>query len=560
MKNLLLLICGFILLQGCHSLDLNPLSDGSSETWNSTPEELEMSLNGLYKQVFWKKDLDDWSDDWIYRDGLTEVTNATLNGQSAFIKTWWLDTYKAIARANTIIKGADRAKDKLSVEQLNMFIAEARFVRACMYSSLLSHFGHIIYTDDILDIEQAKNLKQVEPEFVLQRIYEDFDFAIANLKTKYTTTELHRVTKGAAMAMKARIALYRGDFATARNAAKDCIDLKQYNLHTDFASLFLSSTKNSPESIFLLPRSIALNVVLDDRQNYISRNAGGWAAKDPSWDLLFSFICTDGLTVEKSPLFDPSNPFLYRDPRCKATIAAFDEPLLDYIYTPHPEALNVMKISTGTLVKNNDNRANAQYASFNGLVWKKGVDNEWLLNSWRTEPDNIIIRYADILLIYAEAKIELNEIDQTVVDAINQVRARAYGVASTSLDFPAVKLGDQHALRQILRNERRMEFALEGLRYMDLIRWKLAEKALNKPNYGLLDPADLVAKVVKTGKWFLPSAPTIDADGLPDFNQFNQQGLIKTIAIRKFDASKQYLWPIPSTEVLTSGLKQNPNY
>ncbi|MDR2271519.1 MAG: RagB/SusD family nutrient uptake outer membrane protein [Sphingobacterium sp.] len=560
MKNLFLLICGFILLQSCHSLDLNPLSDGSSETWNSTPEELEMSLNGLYKQVFWKKDLDDWSDDWIYRDGLTEVTNATLNGQSAFIKTWWLDTYKAIARANTIIKGADRAKDKLSVEQLNMFIAEARFVRACMYASLLSHFGHIIYTDDILDIEQAKNLKQVEPEFVLQKIYEDFDFAIANLKTKYATTELHRVTKGAAMAMKARIALYRGDFATARNAAKDCIDLKQYNLHTDFASLFLSSTKNSPESIFLLPRSIALNVVLDDRQNYITRNAGGWAAKDPSWDLLFSFTCTDGLTVDKSPSFNPSNPFLYRDPRCKATIAAFDEPLLDYIYTPHPEALNVLKISTGKQVQNNDNRVNAQYASFNGLVWKKGVDNEWLLNSWRTEPDNIIIRYADVLLIYAEAKIELNEIDQTVVDAINQVRARAYGVAPTSLDFPAVKLEGQHALRQVLRNERRMEFALEGLRYMDLIRWKLAEKALNKPNYGLLDPADLLAKVVKTGKWFLPTAPIIDADGLPDFSLFDQQGLIKTIAIRKFDASKQYLWPIPSTEVLTSGLKQNPNY
>ncbi|VTR44848.1 RagB/SusD family nutrient uptake outer membrane protein [Sphingobacterium thalpophilum] len=560
MKNLLLLFCVSFLLQGCHSLDLNPLSDGSSETWNSDAEELEMSLNGLYKQVFWKKDLDDWSDDWIYRDGLTEVTNATLNGQSAFIKSWWLDTYKAIARANTIIKGADRAKNKLSAEQLNRFVAEARFVRACMYSSLLCHFGNIIYTDDILDIEQAKNLKQSTPESVLQKIYEDFDVAAANLKVSYANNELQRVTKGAALAMKSRIALYMGDFAVARDAAKACIELKQYSLHPDFPSLFLPSTKRSPESIFLLPRSIALNVTLDDRQNYIPRNAGGWAAKDPSWDLLFSFTCTDGLQVDKSPLFDHSNPFLNRDPRCKATIAAFDEPLLDYIYTPHPEALEVMKISTGKLVKNNDNRANAQYASFNGLVWRKGVDNDWLLNSWRTEPDNIIIRYADVLLIYAEAKIELNEIDQTVIDAMNTVRARAYGVGPSSLEYPAVKLSGQQELRQALRIERRMEFALEGLRYMDLIRWKLAEKALNKPNYGLLDPADLLAKVVKTGKWFLPSAPTIDRDGLPDFSSFSQQGLIKTVAIRKFDPSKQYLWPIPSTEVLTSGLKQNPNY
>ncbi|MEN5434973.1 RagB/SusD family nutrient uptake outer membrane protein [Sphingobacterium faecium] len=560
MKNLFLLICGFILLQGCHSLDLNPLSDGSSETWNSTPEELEMSLNGLYKEVFWKKDLDDWTDDWIYRDGLTEVTNATLNGQSPFIKTWWLDTYKAIARANTIIKGADRAKDKLSPEQLSIFVAEARFVRACMYSTLLSHFGHVIYTDDILDIEQAKNLKQSEPELVLQKIYEDFDYAIANLKLKSTSTELQRATKGAAMAMKSRIALYRGDFAIARDAAKACMDLKQYSLHPSFTNLFLSSTKNSAESIFLLPRSIALKVALGDRQNFISRNSGGWAAKDPSWDLLFAFTCTDGLEVDKSPLFVPSNPFINRDPRCKETIAAFDEPLLDYIYTPHPEATSVLKISTGKMVVNNDNRVNAQYASFNGLVWRKGVDSDWLLNSWQTEPDNIIIRYADVLMIYAEAKIELNDIDQSVLDAINMVRARAYGVELQSPDYPAIKVLDQLSLRKVLRTERRMEFALEGLRYMDLIRWKLAEKALNKANYGLLDPADLLAKVVKTGKWFLPNAPAIDADGLPDFSSFQQQGLVKTIAVRKFDASKQYLWPIPSTEVLTSGLIQNPNY
>ena len=105
-----------------------------------------------------------------------------------------------------------------------------------------------------------------------------------------------------------------------------------------------------------------------------------------------------------------------------------------------------------------------------------------------------------------------------------------------------------------------MEFAFEGLRYMDIIRWKLAEKVLNKPNYGLLDPGDLVAKVVNPGKWFLPSAPAVDADGVADITPFYTEGLVKQIAIRKFDAKKQYLWPIPSTEVLTSGLKQNPNY
>ena len=78
--------------------------------------------------------------------------------------------------------------------------------------------------------------------------------------------------------------------------------------------------------------------------------------------------------------------------------------------------------------KNNDARVNAQFASYNGLLWKKGIDETWLENGKDVDPDKIIIRYADVLLMYAEAKIELNQIDQSVLDAINRVRARAFGV------------------------------------------------------------------------------------------------------------------------------------
>ncbi len=544
-------------LSSCQKLDLNPLSQGSSETWNSNADELVMSLNDLYREALWIKDLDDWTDDWIYRDGLTDITNATINGQSGFVNESWKNTYKAISRANTVLESMDRVSGVLSESQINGYIAEAKFVRASMFSFLLSHYKNVVYMDRTLTIEEANEIKQINPEELLKKIYEDYDFAIANLKEKYSSNELKRVTKGAALAMKARIALYMGDFATAKVSAKECMDLEIYTLEKDYGNLFLSKTKQSSESIFLLPRSITLGVALGDRQNYIPRNNGGWAAKDPSWDLFFSYYCVDGLPVDESPLFDPKNPFLNRDPRCNATIVPFNEPFLDYIYNPHPLALKTKKVSTGQDVNNNDNRAVAQYASFNGLVWKKGVDSDWLLNSWRTEPDNIIIRYADVLLIYAEAKIELNDIDQSVLDAINQVRERAYKSEAT---FPKVTVLNQADLRKVVRAERRMEFALEGLRYMDIIRWKIAEKVLNKPNYGLLDPADLVSKVVNTGKWFLPTAPNIDDDGIADFSSFFTQGLIKQIAVRKFDAKKQYIWPIPSTEVLTSGLTQNPNY
>lgn len=557
MKRITLYMSLALALSSCQKLDLNPLSQGSSETWNSNADELVMSLNDLYREALWIKDLDDWTDDWIYRDGLTDITNATINGQSGFVNESWKNTYKAISRANTVLESMDRVSGVLSESQINGYIAEAKFVRASMFSFLLSHYKNVVYMDRTLTIEEANEIKQINPEELLKKIYEDYDFAIANLKEKYSSNELKRVTKGAALAMKARIALYMGDFATAKVSAKECMDLEIYTLEKDYGNLFLSKTKQSSESIFLLPRSITLGVALGDRQNYIPRNNGGWAAKDPSWDLFFSYYCVDGLPVDESPLFDPKNPFLNRDPRCNATIVPFNEPFLDYIYNPHPLALKTKKVSTGQDVNNNDNRAVAQYASFNGLVWKKGVDSDWLLNSWRTEPDNIIIRYADVLLMYAEAKIELNDIDQSVLDAINQVRERAYKSEAT---FPKVTVLNQAALRKVVRAERRMEFALEGLRYMDIIRWKIAEKVLNKPNYGLLDPADLVSKVVNTGKWFLPTAPNIDDDGIADFSSFFTQGLIKQIAVRKFDAKKQYIWPIPSTEVLTSGLTQNPNY
>ncbi|RPE09266.1 RagB/SusD family nutrient uptake outer membrane protein [Chitinophaga lutea] len=560
-RNILIASLGLLLMSSCGSLDLNPLSDGSGDTWNSTPEEIVMSLNGLYKDAFWMTDQDDWTDDFIYRDATSPIAGATINGETDFVKNWWTNSYKAIARANAVVQSVDRAAGSLSQTQISRYSAEARFVRAAMYSRLLSHYGNIVYTEAVLDIEEALKLKQMDKAEVLKKIYADFDSAIANLPKSYAASELKRATSGAALALKARIALQMNDWATARDAAKACMDQKVYRLHDNFSNLFISKTKNSPETIFGLPRSVALKVTLGGLQDYVTRNAGGWGAKDPSWDLFCAFLCKDGLPIDESPLFNPRKPFLNRDPRCAATIVEFQTIHLGYTYEPHPDTLKVYKVADNKYVENKDTRSVAIFASYNGLIWKKGVDGDWLLNSWQAEPDKIIVRYADVLLMYAEAKIELNEIDQSVLDAINMVRARAYGVAYTATaSYPAVTTTDRTALRRILRTERRMEFAMEGVRYMDIIRWKIAGKVLNKPNFGLLDPADLRAKVTGPGLWFFPSVPPVDEDGVADFSAMYNAGQIKQIALRKFDESRQYVWPIPSTEVLISNLIQNPNY
>ena len=561
--NLILFIGCLICLTACHDLDLNPLSSASTGNWYSSEKEIEMAVNDLYRAVFWPEDEEgnsDWSDDSFYRETLSAFQNATLNGLNGTVNDLWSLQYKVIARANAILENYQRAiNNGGSQNTILQYVAEAKFHRACAYAKLLPKFGDIPLVKSGLTIEEAFAMGRTDKNIVKQFVYDDFDDAIEVLPTSYSG--INRATKGAALALKARFALYMGDYEIAAEAAKSVIDLDIYHLHSNYSELFLSSTKNSEESIFLIPRSIEYGSTLYVKGK-LPRNLGGYAAPVPTWDLFAAYTCTDGLPIDESPLFDPHEPFKNRDPRLSMTIVPFGENFLGVEYNPHPEVLKVMDYRKNKLIKNNDTRANNQYASYNGLIWKKGMDESCLENSYKIEPDQIIIRYADILLIYAEAKIELNEIDQSVLDAINEVRARAYGVTKEETQkYPAVTEKDQSKLRTILRMERRVEFAKEGLRYMDLMRWRIMDKVMSKKVYILLYPAkDLIEQVVDKGEWFWPFAPEIDEDGLADFTQMEKAGKVSVISQKKWD-DRQYLWPIPSSEIQSNpNMKPNPGY
>ncbi|WP_195373502.1 MULTISPECIES: RagB/SusD family nutrient uptake outer membrane protein [Parabacteroides] len=560
-----LLLGGCCLLNSCYELDINPLAQGSSENWYSSETEIEMALKDGYRIDFWPKDKEEWTDDYVYRETNSSIVNGTLNGQDGSVTDMWKKQYKAIARANTILANMEKAQSlNIPQNKIDLYTAEAYFLRASMYARLISHFGDVVYVTEVISIEEAFKVGRTPKAEIIPEVYNDFDKAAATLPVSYSGSTSQRATKGAALALKARFALYMGDWTVAMEAAKACIELDRYKLHPDFSDLFLSTTRNSEESIFVLPRSVSDKVTLGSEEvlNVISRNSGGWSAKDPSWDLLAAYTCTDGLPIDESPLFDSHDPFKNRDPRCTATIVAFGSRHLGFDYDPHPEALEVMNYNTGKMQKNNDTRANAQYASFNGLIWKKGVDETWLDNGKDVDPDYIIIRYADVLLMYAEAKIELNQIDQSVLDAINMVRARAYGVDKSATNlYPAVTVTDQSELRKIVRLERRMELAYEGLRYMDLVRWRLATKALSNKSYGLLYPASLlIENVTGKGGWFWPGTPGIDEDGIPDFSEMEKAGQIAVLSQRLWN-DRQYLWPIPTKEILINeNLRQNEGY
>lgn len=567
MKRLNILVLGCCLgLGSCYDLDMNPLSEPSNEKWYSNETEIEMSVKDFYRHDFWYMDSYENTDDHMYRETISEIIKGSLNGQSGNVTSLWSVQYKAISRANNLLANLKKAADMgIPESKAKQYEAEALFQRATCYARLVTYFGDVVYLEDVIDIEEAFSKGRTPKAEVIQKIYADYDKAAAVLPEKYTGVNSQRATRGAALAMKARFALYMGDWAVVREATKACMDLNLYKLHPDYADLFLSTTKNAEESIFLLPRSIEYKTTLGNWtvMNEVCRNAGGWGAFSPSWDLLASYTCTDGLPIDESPLFDPHNPFKNRDPRCTATIVEFGTPHLGFIYDPHPDAKQVLNLNTGKMQKNNDARVNAQFASFNGLLWKKGIDETWLENGKDVDPDKIIIRYADVLLMYAEAMIELNEIDQTTLDAINMVRARAYGVDYTDTDnYPEVTTTDQQKLRTVLRMERRVEFAKEGLRYMDLVRWRLASDALTRPNYGMLYPVDLLReKVVDKGLWFWPETPQIDENGLADFSAMETSGLIAPITQRLWN-DRQYLWPLPTKELLINKNLEpnNPGY
>lgn len=559
---------GIILLTSCqNSLDLYPLAEPSADKWYSNEVEIQLALNDLYRIDWWQWDEDGvnnsfLSDDGFYRQALSDIKAGTVTSQWGFSTTLWRNSYKAIARANRAIAALNSTETKSKVPQakLEIYLAEARFHRAAQYAKLVNHFGDVVYSDEVISIEEAYKMGRTARKTVTTKIYEDFDFAIKSLPSSYPASAVKRVTKGVAMALKARHALYEKDFKIASEASKACMDLNQYTLHPNYATLFLQSTKNSTEVIFSIPRSLELKVTLGPTSDKITRNSGGFAAANPTWDLFCAYVCTDGKTIDTSPLYDARNPFKNRDPRCTASIVEFGQPHLGFIYDPNPTALQVIRLSNNARVTNNDNRANAQFASFNGLVWKKGIDDSWLLNGRLVEPEQVIVRYADILLMYAESKIELNELDKTVLDAMNAVRSRAYGLTPSAANYPAITGNSQAELRKQLRMERRMELACEGLRYMDIIRWRLAEKVLTRPIFGMLDPADLRSKVVEKNLWFFAGTPSVDEDGIPDFSEMAKTGLIRNLVQTSWN-NRQYLWPIPTSEIqINPNMKQNEGY
>jgi starch-binding outer membrane protein, SusD/RagB family len=554
-----ILVC--LTITRCTDLDLNPTSQSSTSTFFSDDVELEIAVNDLYKTFLFKVDNNFWTDDfWQRGQGTNEISAGSINSETTFVKDYWTDLYKGVARANVILSEMVKSKDNITPSLYSRIEGEARFMRAYYYSILITHFGDVVFYTENPTLGEAYALERTDKNIIKDFIYDELDAASELLPESYGSSELKRATKSAALGIKARTALYMGDFDITRDASKAVMNFNIHTLHPDYEALFHKAAGTHSEIIFSIPNSEELNELYDTSEpDMITRNSGGFGAWIPTWSMVDIYECVDGRTIDESPLYDPHDPFENRDPRMAMSIVEFGTEWLGYIYQPHPDSLTVYSSKQGKRVSNLDNRKVAQFATYTGFVWKKGIEYEaWAVNK-RAENDKIILRYADILLMYAEAKIELNEIDQTVLDAINAVRSRAYQVPVTQVaDYPAITTTDQTELREVVRRERRVEFVLEGLRYMDLIRWRIAGKALNTRIPGLVNPDNQ-----NRSQWPFTDTvlPEIDDDGIVKHDAILDAGFAQLRATYVFDEDRQYVWPIPANErIQNPNLSQNDGY
>jgi len=441
----------------------------------------------------------------------------------------WYPRYEGIRRANAVI---NRIGDIpfTSEELKTRLVAEARFLRAYLHFDLAFKFGGVPLVTEELTIAESAEVPQRSRKEVMDFTIEELGAIANDLPVSYTGADNGRITRGAALAFRARFALYAAGpgvlndisyYTIARDAAKAVMDLGVYGLHPSYAELFTPAAENSNE-IILSNQYAAPTRVHNLWGTYAPPSQNGSGQVGPLRSLLDTYETTDGLPITTSPLYDPNNPYSNRDPRLDMTIIRPGSVFAGTTF--HPTTLG-----DPDYVGNN-----SLTSSFTGLYLRK-----YLIESEKAVPTQsgmnvILMRYPEVQLTYAEAKIELNEIDATVYDAINYARGRS-DVAMPP--YTAAMYPDQASLREALRRERRVELAFEGQRFFDIRRWKIAELVMNGPALG----ADYEDN---------PTTAADDANvGQPVF-----------VEDRTFNPNRDYLWAIPPNEVVLSDLDQNANY
>lgn len=511
-----------LLLPACDNiLETIPSDRISSKVYWKTEQDAEYAANAIYNYL---------NDTRIFVfDGQTDILHANIqfsdyasmergeyDSNMEFVQTVWSDSYKGIRAVNSFLENVTRIEVE-NRHDLEVLSAEVRTIRAYLYVQLVMLYGDIpLVESSIESIQEGKELKRNATTEVWDFINKELTATSAVLPEKAESAG--QMTKGAALSLKARALLYQSKWEEAAAIALEVMGMSQYGLYDSYQNLFTYQAENNKEVILdkQQVKDICSNEVFKFLAPFSLKKQGPTFV--PTKAVFDAYRMMNGKMInEPGSGFSNETQYKDRDPRLYYSIYLPGDVLPDgSTYDPTP--------GSGT----QDEIGNTYLATSLGYNVKKYINKEDYANPGNCGINIILIRYAEVLLTYAEAKIELNKIDDSVLDAINQLRKRP------DVNMPLVTTGlNQQQMRELVRNERLVELAFEGHRLFDCRRWKIAENVFTGKVSGL-----------------------VYKDGKGNWNTASIEGFMKV-----FDPQKHYVWPIPQKEMdLNPDFEQNPNW
>lgn len=498
------LLCWLGLASCSDFLNTVPGNALSPETFWKTEADIKLAVTGCYEgwesgdNIFYRDCGSDNAFSFHVHEGWQVIGNGGLSSTNTGEERF---TYETINKCNDVLQNIDKVEFNDETLQ-ERYRAEVRFLRAYRYFILTTNYGDAplslqTYTD-IAESRLPRTPKAEVEAFILDELTEAAD----KLPVSYQGEDCGRVTKGAALAIKMRLLLYQGEYAEALKTAQAIQALKVYDLFPSYDGLFQLANEGNEEVI------LDVQYIENDYENWIigaimPNGDGGWSSIVPVQALVDAYEMKDGLTIAEAKAqgkYDEVHPFANRDPRLKQTILYAGQNWEGRVFDPLAKTIEV----EGNEVTNPDYPYSQSNASKTAYSLKKYIaPPSQYADIWNTGMNIIVCRYAEVLLTIAEAKIELNQIDDELYASIDAVRRRA-GMP----DVDRTKYHDQASLRELLRRERRVELAMEGLRRADILRWDIAKDVLNGNVYGcregVVDPsvADEDLRATLTGEHF----------------------------------------------------------
>lgn len=532
-----------LIFSSCQSMELYPEDAISDAMFWKTEKDFKKATTNLYYSLesFPFSSGDNNSDISANYFALSSVSNGTYLPVET--DATWDNAYYYIRNCNYILQKAEEAPVAVDVQK-----GEALFFRAYNYFNLLKRFGDVPLITRVLDVDSPELYEPRAPRTQIEdMIVADLEAAIPllPLQSNLAAADIGRVTKGTAQSFLARVCLFTGtwakyhshrpvgDFLTkAQKNALDVIRSNEYSLFTgkgadSYRYLFIEEGDNSSEDILSNRYSTVIRT-----HNASSAAAWGWFGS-PTRKFVDMYLCSDGLPIGKSSNFKgydtPTAEFENRDPRLTLTVMTPGSKVLN---SDFPEGV----IYPLDFSNRPETKSGYRLIKYCGEI-RMDETNKYGY-------DYHVIRYAEVLLIYAEATYEqTGSISDTDLDmSINEVRKRVNMPLLTN----AFATSNGLDMQEEIRRERTIELAYEAFRYDDLRRWKTAEAEMKQDVKG----------VKFTGTEYEEKNPTYS--GLLDANGFV---IVESANDRHFINPKHYLAPLPLLQIMHNpSLEQNPGW